>query len=110
MLALSLWITGTIVCRPSGVPRGPILGHCESPGRPDAFSASISRRAARAPSRFGGRRPPRAPEKGGTRVEGTFPFQPGENALVFGEGPENGMVRFHMREAEHGIGLQHYDR
>src|SRR5262249_17109346 len=64
----------------------------ESPGRFHALSASIPRRVARAASRFGGRRPARAPQEGGTRVEGTFALQQGENAVFLRQRPENGVV------------------
>src|SRR5262245_39847238 len=64
----------------------------ESPGPPHALSAAISRRAARAASGFGGRRPARAAQEGGARVEGTFALQQGENAFVFRQRPENGLV------------------
>src|SRR5262249_24673867 len=65
----------------------------ESPGSLHALSASFPRRAARAASGFGGRRPARAAQEGGARVEGALALQQGENALVFRQRPENGLVR-----------------
>src|SRR6516164_5084131 len=82
----------------------------ESPGRLHAFSASIPRRVACAASGFRGRRPARAAQEGGTRVEGTFALQQGENAVVFRQRPENGMVRFLLRQEWHHFRFRDDDR
>src|SRR5262245_45438455 len=68
-----LWITGTIRRRPGSVRRGPILGGpANHQASLHALSASVPRRAARAASGFGGRRPARAAQEGGARVEGAL--------------------------------------
>src|SRR5947209_1501954 len=60
---------------------------------PHALFAPIPRRVARAASGFGGRGPAREAQEGGARVEGTFPIQQGEDALVLRQRPEDGVVR-----------------
>src|SRR5262252_6712688 len=82
----------------------------ESLGRLHALSASVPRRVARAASGFGGRRPARAAQEGGARVEGALALQQGENALVFRQRPENGLVRFLVRQERQHFRLRHDDR
>src|SRR5262249_46571800 len=82
----------------------------ESPGRLHALSASIPRRVAYAASGFRGRRPARAAQEGGTRMEGTITLQQGENAVVFRQRPENGVVRFLLRQEWHHFRFRDDDR
>src|SRR6516165_4464997 len=82
----------------------------ESPGSLHALSASVPRRAAYAASGFRGRRPARAAQEGGTRMEGTITLQQGENAVVFRQRPENGVVRFLLRQEWHHFRFRDDDR
>src|SRR5262249_56491610 len=82
----------------------------ESPGRLHALSASIPRRVAYAASGFRGRRPARAAQEGGTRMEGAITLQQGENAVVFRQRPENGVVRFLLRQEWQHFRFRNDDR
>src|SRR6266516_942081 len=83
----------------AALPRPAYTGRSgESLGPPHALFAPIPRRVARAASGLGGRGPAREAQEGGARVEGTFPLQQGEDALVLRQRPEDGVVRLLLRQ------------
>src|SRR5262245_58777997 len=110
-----LWITGTIVDRRAGAPRGSILaspanhlGNLSWSGL-HAFFAPVSRRAARAPSGFGGGGPARQIEESWTGVAGGPAPPQREKGLVLRHPPGKGGGRLLLRQERQHLRLRDDD-
>ncbi len=75
-----------------------------------AILGPIPRRAARAASGLGSRGPARETAQGRPRMEGALAVQQGEDAVVLRQRPEDGVVRFLLRQERQHLRLRDADR